>query len=461
VGYGAARGVRGVKIEENKRKLTRSNRESRHLAKTADLLIVRRSGRLTSYVLGKVIGNFRVISLLGRGGMGEVYVAEHVGIQTRVAIKVLLPEISKNADHVHRLFNEARIVSRIKHAGITKIFDVGFLDGQAYLVMEYLEGEALARRIARGRLSIGEVAEYGRQVASVLAATHASGVTHRDLKPDNIFLVGDAELERHERVKVLDFGIAKLSGSGGPRTIGTMGTPEYMAPEQWGDSGSVDWRADAYSLGCVLFEMVAGRPPFPSTTIAEAYTHHTQSVPPALRTLVADVPVEIDRLIQQLLAKDPAARGDSMLTIARALEPWVSATTSSSADRSSGELTPRFVTTLGGGAGEIRRVDNVKRTGIVAAATALAAIVAIAVFSGHTGHASNPVHAASAPNRAAEPVPQVPVHTTIAPNSAPPVLHVSPVVTPAPKPAVPKLKPTSKPQPKPAPAKLDELEGRT
>ena len=414
--------------------------------------------------------------------MGEVYVAEHVGIQTRVAVKVLLPDISKNADHVHRLFNEARIVSRIKHAGITKIFDVGFHEGQAYLVMEFLEGEALGRRIARGRLSIGEIADFGRQVASVLAATHASGVTHRDLKPDNIFLVADAELERKERVKVLDFGIAKLAGSGGPRTVGTMGTPEYMAPEQWGDSGSVDWRADAYSLGCVLFEMAAGRPPFPSTTIAEAYTQHTQAIPPALHTLVAGFPIEIDRLIQQLLAKDPAARGDSMQAIARSLEPWASMTAPAELDMTSNHhAQARFVTTLGGGAGQVARVDTVKRTGILAGVSALAAIVAIALFSGRVGHVSAPASASRAATEATPVVPPPPapmpvvaprpapfvapppstaVFTTAAPNPAP---TIAPTVVPRPKSMRTPAKPaTPKPVATPPPnVPHDELEGRT
>lgn len=422
-------------------------------------------------MLGKVIGNFRVVSLLGRGGMGEVYVAEHVGIATRVAVKVLLPEISKNADHVHRLFNEARIVSRIKHAGITKIFDVGFHEGQAYLVMEYLEGEALGRRIARQRrLSLGEVAELGRQVASVLAATHASGVTHRDLKPDNIFVVADAELDRGERVKVLDFGIAKLAGSGGPRTVGTMGTPEYMAPEQWGDSGSVDWRADAYALGCVLFEMIAGRPPFPSSTIAEAYTQHTQAMPPALCTLVPDVPFEIERLVQQLLAKDPAARGESMHAVVRALEPFAATPVSPSAEVSSGAMVqPRFVTTLGSGAGQVHRVASVKRTGLLAGGVAIAAMAAITIFSGHAGRG-----AATSPAAAAAPVQTVRV---VEPPPPPAVVAapLAPTPTPAvaapppPPPAVHRTKPAPKPVAKPAakaPAPVvepphDELEGRT
>ncbi|MFT3695088.1 MAG: protein kinase [Kofleriaceae bacterium] len=453
-------------------------------------------------MLGAVIGNFRVVSLLGRGGMGEVYVAEHVGIQTRVAVKVLLPEISKHEPHVHRLFNEARIVSRIKHAGITKIFDVGFHDGQAYLVMEYLEGEALGRRIARqGRLSIGELADFGRQVASVLGATHGAGITHRDLKPDNIFLVADDELERHERVKVLDFGIAKLPNSGGPQTIGTMGTPEYMAPEQWGDSGSVDWRADAYALGCVLFEMASGRPPFPSSTIAEAYTQHTQAMPPRL----TDVPPEIDRMIQQLLAKDPMARGESMHAIARALEPWV---TSTEAARASGShpVVGRARTTLGDGAGQVGRVDNVKRTGVLAGVAAIAAIVGIAIASGRIGHnaaasqtseavgATSPAPAAHTPpqatqasspgtsspqaTQASQPAPasstalaspppvSAPAPTTVL--ASPPVSAPTPAPTkPTPSATKPTPKPTTKPKPKsepaptPAPAPRDELEGRT
>src|SRR5262249_23818237 len=214
------------------------------------------------------------------------------------------------------------IVSRIKHAGIVKIFDVGFHKEQAYLIMELLEGESLAKRIERrGRMSATQLADIARQIASVLAATHDAGVTHRDLKPDNIFLVADAELGTRERVKILDFGIAKLSGGtmapGAARTVGTMGTPAYMAPEQWADSGSVDWRGDAYSLGCVAFEMACVRPPFIAHTIAEAYTKHAQVPPPSPRSVMPDLPPVVDALIVRLLAKDPAQRGASMHEIAR------------------------------------------------------------------------------------------------------------------------------------------------
>jgi serine/threonine protein kinase len=275
-------------------------------------------------VIGERFGNFRIAAPLGRGGMGEVWVAEQQNIGTRVAIKLLAAEISRDHEQVQRFFNEARAVSRIQHAGIVKIFDCGFhTNGQAYLVMELLEGETLAARIARaGRLPLPEIADVGRQIASVLDATHAVGVTHRDLKPDNIYLVPDRELASRTRVKVLDFGIAKLSGTlagNSPRTIGTMGTPAYMAPEQWGDASKVDWRADLYSLGCVVFEMATGRPPFQCTTIAEACAKHLSEPPPRAHTL-ADVPPALDDLLARLLAKQPAARPASMEEVALELE---------------------------------------------------------------------------------------------------------------------------------------------
>jgi len=256
--------------------------------------------------------------------MGEVWLAEQQNIGTRVAIKVLHSQISADTEHVQRFFNEARAVSRIQHAGIVKIFDVGHHAGQAYLIMEYLEGETLAKRLERvGKLPLVELCDVGRQIASVLEATHSAGITHRDLKPDNIYLVPDRELPRGERVKILDFGIAKLTGtlaSNSPRTIGTMGTPAYMAPEQWGDASKVDWRADLYSLGCVAFEMACGRPPFIVTTIAEACAKHLHELPSHASELEPSVPPALDRLLDKLLEKDPAARLESMKAVARAFD---------------------------------------------------------------------------------------------------------------------------------------------
>jgi serine/threonine protein kinase len=273
-------------------------------------------------MIGQTIGNFQVVGHLGIGGMGEVWLAEQRSVGTRVAIKLMNASVSKNTQLVQRFVNEARAVSRIPHVGIVKIFDVGDHEGQAYLIMEYLEGETLAQRLARvGRLPFAEIAAIGRQIASVLDATHSVGITHRDLKPDNVFLVPDREVG--ERVKILDFGIAKLSGTladVSPQTMGTMGTPAYMAPEQWGDSSKVDWRADLYSLGCLAFEMTCGRPPFVAENIAEACGKHLNEPPPRASSLMPTVPAKLEQLLAQLLAKDPAERGSSMRDVARAFE---------------------------------------------------------------------------------------------------------------------------------------------
>jgi serine/threonine-protein kinase len=261
-------------------------------------------------MIGEVIKDFRVTGRLGKGGMGEVWVAEQQIVKTQVAIKLLLSELSSDQQLVQRFFNEAIAVSRIKHAGIVRIHDVGFHSGSAFLIMELLEGETLASRIRRaGRLSLGQVGDIGRQIASVLEATHAAHITHRDLKPDNIFLVRDAELASGERVKILDFGIAKfgtaigLTGAGG-----TMGTPGYMAPEQWTDAGKADGRADVYAVGCIVFEMCCGRPPFVASSMPEAYAKHTYELPPRARSLAQQVPGELDEVIAAALAKQPADR---------------------------------------------------------------------------------------------------------------------------------------------------------
>ena len=275
-------------------------------------------------MLGETIGNFKIVQKLGRGGMGEVWLAEQQNLGTRVAIKILLEPFPPDSEDVLRFFNEARAVGKIQHAGITKIFDSGMLpNGRAYLVMEYLDGESLAHRIQRGGLTRAALADIGRQIASVLDATHSAGITHRDLKPENVFLIPDREQPRGERVKVLDFGVAKLTGTlaaNSPRTFGTLGTPMYMAPEQWGDASQVDWRADLYSLGCVVFEMACGRPPFVCKTVAEACAKHLNDAPPAASSLSPGLPPALDRLIAQLLAKEPKARPGSMREVARAFD---------------------------------------------------------------------------------------------------------------------------------------------
>jgi serine/threonine-protein kinase len=184
------------------------------------------------------IGSYRIVRKLGQGGMGEVFEAVHETIERRVAIKLLRPERARNAAAAARFFNEARAVNRIDHPGLVQVSDYGETpDGSIYIVMELLRGETLGQRLARrGRLGLAEVLLLCRQVASVLVAVHEKGIIHRDLKPDNMMFVPDPDTPGGERVKLLDFGIAKLTLEGDAARVRTstdmlIGTPVYMSPE--------------------------------------------------------------------------------------------------------------------------------------------------------------------------------------------------------------------------------------
>ena len=404
-------------------------------------------------MIGDVIGNFRLVQRLGRGGMGEVYRAEHKELQTPVAVKLLNDDISEDRDHVQRFFNEARIVSKIKHAGTVKIFDSGFHKSQAYLIMELLEGESLAARLERGPLPPAQVLDVARQIASVLDATHRQGVIHRDLKPDNIYLVPDDERATGERVKILDFGIAKLSGtlsSASPKTSGTMGTPAYMAPEQWSDSSQVDWRADAYSLGCVMFEMACGRPPFVAATIPEAYTKHAHTAPPSPRSFNEAVTPELEALILRLLAKDPSERCVSMGQVTREIEAISHDVGPAAPARPHAVRTieatslpfvkPPTMTTLGASAAEIEVTTRARRPALIGGMIAGVVVLALVIFVVARGSGSKNAEAPAAqPEPATQPAP------TPAPQPAP-----TPPPQPAPTPA-PQAAPTPPPAPAPPP----------
>src|SRR6185295_16707814 len=209
---------------------------------------------LSKCAMDVMLGSYRVIGTIGRGGMGIVYAAEHALLGRQAAIKVLQSELSQKQEVVARFFNEARAATAIRHPGIIDIYDFGWTpEGAAYLVMEFLDGETLGRRSARTPLRWPEVLAIARQIAGALAAAHAKGIIHRDLKPENVFLVSDPEVPGGERIKLLDFGIAKLAGDSTPhvanvtKTGAVMGTPTYMAPEQC-RGVSVKHRADLYAL---------------------------------------------------------------------------------------------------------------------------------------------------------------------------------------------------------------------
>jgi serine/threonine-protein kinase len=275
-------------------------------------------------IAGEEIGPYRVLERIGSGGMGEVWLAQHTALGRRVAVKVLRSEHSHRDDAVARFFNEAKAAAAIADPGIVQVFDFGeHTDGSVYLAMEVLDGEPLDARLDRlGQLPVAAALRILRQVATTLAAAHAAGIIHRDIKPANIFLVRDAEVAGGERAKLLDFGIAKLAPATSTIETGTgamMGTPTYMSPEQCRGAGQVDARTDIYSCGCVLFELLAGNPPFVATGVGELIAMHLREAAPALDALRPDVPPAVAALVARCLAKDADERFATATALADAI----------------------------------------------------------------------------------------------------------------------------------------------
>ena len=272
--------------------------------------------------IGAHIGQYRIVRKIGAGGMGTVYLAEHVLLGRRAAIKTLLPALSVQSEIVDRFFNEARATSAISDPGVVQIFDFGYhVDGTAYIVMELLEGESLADRLDRlHKLPVAEALRIARQVAGSLGAAHACDIVHRDLKPENVFLIRDAEAQGGERTKILDFGICKLGDDHATQTGTMLGTPLYMSPEQCQGAGHVDHRSDLYALGCVLFQMLTGRTPFEGDGAGEYIVAHMRETAPAPSTLAPELPKALDPLIARCLAKSPEDRFQTMAELQAAIE---------------------------------------------------------------------------------------------------------------------------------------------
>jgi hypothetical protein len=272
-------------------------------------------------MIGEEIYGYRIERALSadKGGFGDVYIARHTTSGADAIVKLLKAELSASEELVTRFFNESRAAAAIHHPGIVSVHNVGYSHGRAYLLMERLRGEDLESRLARGTLSLEVALRFLRQVAGAIGAAHERGIVHRDLKPANLFVVPDPDVVGGERIKVLDFGIAKLSLGGTMKTQGVFGTPAYMAPEQCLNAGDVDGRTDLYALGCILFEMLAGKPPFGFGGL-ELIACHMRDEPPLLTTLVPAMPTAVASLVKRLLMKDRQDRFPSCASLIEAID---------------------------------------------------------------------------------------------------------------------------------------------
>ncbi len=256
------------------------------------------------------LGKYEIVRLIGKGGMGLVYQARHVELDTQFAIKILNTNFVEDSEAIERFKREARTAAKLEHPNIVKVFDYGVEDTVCYLVMEYLVGESLRTRLKTSKkLEFSQVVDFAREISIVLDFVHSKGIIHRDLKPDNIFFHKD---EKSETLKLLDFGIAKLSNitrSGESLTLtgSIFGTPQYMSPEQC-EGKALDARSDIYSLGIILYEMFSGRRPFEADNALSFMYAQVHTPPLELAEIVSDLPHPISQLVMQMLVKDKEKR---------------------------------------------------------------------------------------------------------------------------------------------------------
>jgi eukaryotic-like serine/threonine-protein kinase len=324
-------------------------------------------------------GRYEVDRVLGSGGMGMVVRAKHVRLDEMVAIKFLLPGASYNPEKVARFEREARAAAKIKGDHVARVLDLGSLEsGMPYIVMEYLDGEDLDQRLQRrGPLSVGEAVDFVTQACEAMAEAHALGIIHRDLKSSNLFVVQCPD--GSERVKVLDFGIAKVaepapgdSEESRTRTMAVMGSPSYMSPEQLKSTRDVDARTDVWALGVILHELLSGYPPFDGDGLPELYVN-IASGPPA-RVRRPDVPEALEAVILKCLAKSKDDRYRDVAELALALAPFGPPCARDAAHRA-------WKITRAAMAGKTPTTRSMRGRKAMAVATGFAAVVAaLAVF---------------------------------------------------------------------------------
>jgi len=291
----------------------------------ADLVVlakqraVKQEAKSSVGLVGDVVGNYRIIEPLGEGGMGTVFRVEHVVLGRPYALKVLRSRVvEKDATAAQRFLREARAASRVRHPNIVDVFDFGYLaDGRPYFVMELCEGESLTDRVARGALDPGEVVSIARQMATALAAVHDRGVIHADVTPSNALVVANDPVH----VKLVDFGLAAIAGEGmsDDDSDFVLGTPAYISPEQLRGLPATD-RSDQYGLGCVLFELLSGSPPYMHEDIRQLCMMHVQSPIPVVESPYGPLPPKLADVISTCLQKSPQARFPGMRAMLAALD---------------------------------------------------------------------------------------------------------------------------------------------
>jgi len=279
---------------------------------------------------GEIVdGKYRIIRLIGEGGMGAVYEGENTRIHRRVAIKVLHAGVAETAEAVQRFEREAQAAGRIGSEHIVEVLDLGNLpSGDRYMVMEFMDGDSLSTRIQnKGRITPVDLYPIAHQLLAALHAAHSAGIIHRDLKPDNVYLL-KARGGVADFVKLLDFGISKfnqLSGDSGfsmTRTGAVMGTPYYMAPEQAKGAKDMDHRVDLYATGVILYESVTGQVPFNADTFNELLFKIVLEEPRPIEQLVPEIDSNFAAIINKAMARDPATRFQSAREFQGALEQW-------------------------------------------------------------------------------------------------------------------------------------------
>jgi serine/threonine-protein kinase len=271
-----------------------------------------------------IAGKYRVERVLGAGGMGVVVAAHHILLDEKVALKFLLPAARVNKEAVARFMREAQAATRIKSEHVAQVKDVGKLDdGAPYIVMEFLDGSDLSTWLTElGPLPVDQTVDFVLQACEAIAEAHAHGIVHRDLKPPNLFCVRKADGALC--IKVLDFGISKISSKNGSpqltQTTHIMGSPLYMSPEQMSDSKAVDGRSDIWALGVILFELLTGRLPFESEAVTALAVKITNEPAPVLSSLRRDVPRGLDAVLARCFEKEKENRYQTVAELASALE---------------------------------------------------------------------------------------------------------------------------------------------